>query len=294
VKESFYNENEAYAVEWLKNLSSAGHIAAGKVDSRSIREVCAADVREAPQAHFFAGVGGWSYALRLAGWPDEASVWTGSCPCQPFSASGRKKGFADDRHLWPVWFELIKECRPAIIFGEQVASPDSLKWLDLVFSDLERAEYACGASDLCAAGIGAPHLRQRLYFAAISGKQRRKGERIHLRPGKSRPTVSEAARGGAARELGDSERNGLERSPVAIPRQGETDRRRRSADPSTAGAWEAVDWLPCSDGKARPVESGTFPLANGVPARVGKLRAYGNAVVPQAAAVFVRAVMPLI
>jgi hypothetical protein len=58
---------------------------------------------------------------------------------------------------------------------------------------------------------------------------------------------------------------------------------------ATNGFWQAADWLPCRDGKARPVEPGTFPLAHGVSARVGRLRAYGNAIVPQVAQVFIEA-----
>jgi DNA (cytosine-5)-methyltransferase 1 len=60
---------------------------------------------------------------------------------------------------------------------------------------------------------------------------------------------------------------------------------------SIRGFWDAFDLLPCLDGKARRVEPGTFPLAHGVPARVGKLRAYGNAICPQTAALWIRAVM---
>ena len=56
-----------------------------------------------------------------------------------------------------------------------------------------------------------------------------------------------------------------------------------------ASPWADVDWLPCLDGKSRPVEPGTFPLAHGVPARVGRLRAYGNAIVPQVAAEILKA-----
>src|SRR5690606_36595911 len=109
-----------------------------------------------------AGIGVWSHALRRDGWPDARPVWTGSCPCQPFSAAGKGEGFADERHLWPAFYWLIVQCRPAVVFGEQVASKDGLGWLDLVQADLEGTGYASRAVDLCAAGSGAPHIRQRL------------------------------------------------------------------------------------------------------------------------------------
>src|SRR5262249_32123158 len=125
-------------------------------------------------SHFFAGIGGWPCALRLAGWPDERPVWTGSCPCQPFSAAGERAGADDPRHLWPVWRALIPASQPATIFGEQVASHLGRDWLAAVRTDLEAMGYAVGAADLCAAGVGAPHIRQRLFWVADSqsGKRR--------------------------------------------------------------------------------------------------------------------------
>lgn len=161
---AYYNEIDPKAAAWLRELIAQGHIAPGDVDERSIVDVTAPDLEGYTQCHFFAGIGVWSHALRLAGWPDDEPVWTGSCPCQPFSVAGRKGGIDDDRHLWPHWFTLIAECQPAVVFGEQVASPDGLKWLDAVSLDLEAADYTLGAADLCAAGVGAPHIRQRLYF----------------------------------------------------------------------------------------------------------------------------------
>lgn len=79
--------------------------------------------------------------------PMTALVWTGSCPCQPFSTAGRRKGIADKRHLWPAFFHLISQCRPGTVFGEQVASRDGLAWFDFVQSDMETTGYAvvfCG------------------------------------------------------------------------------------------------------------------------------------------------------
>lgn len=173
---AYYNENDPFAAAWLRELIKANLIAPGDVDERSIKEVQFQDLEKYTQCHFFAGIGVWSYALRQAGWSDDRQVWTGSCPCQPFSAAGQKGGFDDARHLWPDWFRLIKESNPDTIFGEQVASKDGLTWFDLVSSDLERENYTVGAADTCSAGIGAPHIRQRLYFVADSKHPERGAE----------------------------------------------------------------------------------------------------------------------
>ena len=167
---NYYNDNDPYCAAWLENLILFNHIPYGIVDSRPIQEVTPNDIKDFRQCHFFAGIGGWAYALRLAGWPDDKPVWTGSCPCQPFSIIGQGKGFQDERHLWPEWFRLIRQCRPATIFAEQVAN--ALSWVDLVFSDLERTDYACTAFDIPAASIGARHQRQRLWFVADSNTTR--------------------------------------------------------------------------------------------------------------------------
>lgn len=126
MKGSYYNEIDPFAAEWLRQLIARGLIAPGEVDERDICAVQPDDVRAFAQCHFFAGIGAWSHALRLAGWADDAPVWTGSCPCQPFSIAGRRGGTNDERHLWPEWFRLIRECRPFVCFGEQVASADGL------------------------------------------------------------------------------------------------------------------------------------------------------------------------
>lgn len=163
---AFYNEIDPYAAQWLRNLIAAGYIAPGVVDERSIVDLDPAELAGYTQCHFFAGIGGWSYAMRLAGWPDDRPVWTGSCPCQPFSAAGRQRGSDDVRHLWPAFFRLIGECRPGRVFGEQVAGAAGLAWWDHVAADLEGEGYAAAAANLPACGVGANHQRERIYWLA--------------------------------------------------------------------------------------------------------------------------------
>jgi len=365
---AYYNEFDPFAAAWLRELIAAGHIAPGDVDERSIKDVKADDLQGYTQCHFFAGIGVWSHALRGAAWRDQRSVWTGSCPCQPFSAAGKGGGFNDERHLWPDFFRLIAECRPDVVLGEQVASKDGLAWLDLVYADLEGAGYAVGAVDTCAAGFGAPHIRQRLYWSALAdaddarlegrlAKRQRAGERA-AGPSGLASGLADAVRDGAehgprqgvgaqaAADRGDGglpgqrlwpweqgalrgladadgrdasaereQRGGQQRQQsqdgragLVADAQGNGHERRGQLDQSTGGdgaahgsdlvrpgptngLWRDADWLGCRDGKWRPVEPGTFPLAHGAAARVGRLRGYGNAIVAPQAQAFVEAVM---
>lgn len=173
---AYYNEIDPYCAQWLRNLMLDGLIPYGDVDERSIVDVTADDLKGYTQCHFFAGLGGWAYALRLAGWGEGREVWTGSCPCQPFSVAGKQKGFADERHLWPIWFNLIRQRRPAVVFGEQVAS--SKVWLDGVYADLETKGYAVGSAVLPACAVDAPHKRDRLWFVADARGERWNGRKI--------------------------------------------------------------------------------------------------------------------
>ncbi|MEM8626243.1 MAG: DNA cytosine methyltransferase [Pseudomonadota bacterium] len=183
MKWAYYNEWDAQAASWLRELIRAGHLPEGEVDERSIFEVDAADLAGFRACHFFAGIGGWPYALRLAGWPDEEPVWTGSPPCQPVSVAGLGLARDDERHLAPVFLRLVRAARPAVLFGEQVASSSVIgtaaarlneaascapqwAWLDDLSDGLEAADYAVGAADLPAASVGAPHIRHRIFFAA--------------------------------------------------------------------------------------------------------------------------------
>jgi DNA (cytosine-5)-methyltransferase 1 len=372
----YYNEIDRYAAEWLRNLIAAKLIPAGHVDERDIRDVMGSDLDGYAQCHFFAGIAGWPRALAMAGWPVDRPVWTGSCPCQPFSTAGKRKGESDERHLWPEFRRLIAERKPSTVFGEQVASKDGRRWLAGVRLDLEGLGYAVGAADLCAAGSGAPHIRQRLFWVADAscrevwrtgqprslpdgrmadpkdadggwadgktdggrraekaggssggvekdGKEQRVGNDGEFtengQPSRAeplRPTrLGDSGGAGSQGRIGRSVERASER-PAGSPSEaggveksgwvgrgwrddgvdeGEAEAKTERSSASGAqprrgaGFWDAYETIPCTDGKARRIEPGTFPLAHGVPARVGKLRAYGNAIVPQVASGFVRA-----
>jgi len=370
MNKTYYNDNDPSCCSWLRELIKTGLIPDGEVDERSIADVRPEELRGFGQCHFFAGIGGWTYALKLAEWPDDRPVWTGSVPCQPWSAAGKRKGTADARHLWPEFYRLIGECRPPVVFGEQVEAAIRLGWLDGVFTDLERAGYACGAAVLPAACVGAPHIRHRIWWVAdaecVDGRL----------PDEQRAEVHEIKRGGTvggladatpeqfygggntgARRWDESANSGNTRGlanangsdqhrrapsgeqPIRDEVQGlggldnpkgagtvpaQQQRQRDGTEQASpdgglghadfAGSqgrglpgcecagersvgaampWSDFDLIPCRDGKARRVEPGTFPLADGVPARVGRLRGYGNAIVPQVAAEFVRAYMEI-
>jgi len=163
---NYYNEFDKFPAEWLRGLMSAGEIPQGDVDERSITDVQATDLLGYRQCHFFAGIGGWARALRLAGIADDANVDTASLPCQPFSTAGLQKGEQDERHLWPIYFGLLQQRRPELAFGEQVSAAIRLGWIDRVQADLEAAGYSFGFVVLGAHSVGAPHIRQRIFWGA--------------------------------------------------------------------------------------------------------------------------------
>jgi DNA (cytosine-5)-methyltransferase 1 len=355
----YYNDNDPMVCAWIRQLMFDGLIPYGVVDSRSILDVQPADLEGFTQCHFFCGIAGWAYALKLAGWPATRPVWTGSPPCQPFSAAGKLEGKEDARHLGPKFISLVRACRPPVLFGEQVASAavfgKSAKraggepewaWLDDLSDRLEAAHYAVGASDIPAAGVGAPHIRQRTFFGAVrladangrdacaereqrSGQQRLKPqdggpERLEHPAGNGRQQrgAEPSGRGldagcgperlADANEPGSQGRQGMPQRPVECAAGSGGMAGGQPPSGTDHGGWDDVDWLFCRDGKWRPVKSSVQRLADGLPGsvvpcsdfvpassplaqstkearRVMRLRGYGNAIVSQAAALFIRA-----
>lgn len=304
---AYYNENNPFAAAWLKELIKAGHIAHGIVDDRSITDVKAKDLEGFIQCHFFAGIGVWSYALRQSGWPDDRPVWTGSCPCQPFSTAGKHGGIKDERHLWPEFYRLIAGAKRAAvpIFGEQVAGKAGEAWFDIVSDDLEAQGYAVGAVSAPCCCFGAPHKRQRLYWVADPA-----GGAVQQSESRAGGWRSPAG-GGQAGTLGDTNREGRGQAGCT-PKDHRKERASgQGGGPCHAGEdgfgkwvdgfanasgqndhfWQNADWLYCRDERWRPVEPGTVPLAHGAPARVGRLRGYGNAINAEHAKAFIEAYM---
>ena len=297
---AFYNEIDPYCAQWLRNLMGAGLIPEGVVDERDIRAIQPDELRGYDQVHLFAGIGGWAHACRLAGWPDDRPIWTGSCPCQPFSVAGRGAGEEDGRHLWPAFFGLIREVRPSLVVGEQVASKAALAWLDGVCDDMEGAGYAVRAADICAASVGAPHVRQRLWWVADSnGGRWPQGVKSPATLGSWHTAAADDLDGvwlanAAGAGLEGDGFGSCQAAGAGIPDQFDG---RGESGPGYVipgaphGFWRDADWLSCRDGRWRPARPGSFPLAYGVPHRVAKLRAIGNAIVPQVAAEILGVVM---
>jgi DNA (cytosine-5)-methyltransferase 1 len=322
----YYNEKDKHCAQTLRNLIAAGLIAAGDVDERDIRDVRPSDLAGYVQCHFFAGLGGWPYAGRLAGWADDRPIWTGSCPCQPFSIAGRRRGETDNRHLWPDFHRLIRACRPAVVMGEQVAGTDGEIWIDGICSDLENDAFAVRPVDVTAFAVNAPHERQRLYWiaerlgnatsigrregrseqprrqresassvTAISGGM---GDPDRLWQLQSQGRVSEQRRRAGnsdARWLGNAMREGPSLGPaipggVGHPNGGcEGHPTERSDD---ASFWHDAEDVFCAwDGKTRRSQPCIPMLVDGFSGRVAAFSAFGNAIVAPLAAEVIAAYM---
>ena len=261
---AYYNEFKPEAAHMLRQLIKDGLIADGTVDDRSITDVRPEDLKGFTQCHFFAGIGGWSHALRIARWSDDRPVWTGSCPCQPFSRAGKRKALLDDRHLWPQWSRIIQELRPAIVFGEQVEAAVACGWLDEVANDMETQGYAFGSSVLSSLSVESPDNRERIFFV---GNREYDG------------WDETQAIGGSTTSIHCGEEGKV--LPI---------------EPSGAGtprvlSYGDIQWKKYPHGRTKAVKPGICLLADGVPSRVVEIHAFGNAINPEVASRFIQACM---
>lgn len=293
----YYNEFDPNAADWLENLILSGDLPDGVVDRRSIVDVEASDLRGFNACHFFAGIGGWPLALRMAGFPDDFRVWTGSPPCQPFSNAGKQAGRSDPRHLAPTWCRLVKECSPAVIFGEQVKNAIQKHWLDDLYDQLEMAGYAVGSAVLPGGVIGAPHQRDRIFFGAhrldvpdsdvedwgsfVGELGQTDGGAIENWPEVTKPWEPWRATDNVLRSLADA--NGIRLEGIGADCH---PRGREGQDVGPDGVrgrtgiqghdvphympWAVTDWVCGGDGKWRAIEPGLMPMVDGFSGVVGQ------------------------
>lgn len=315
---AYYNDTNKAAVAVMRELIADGVIAPGDVDDRSIQDVQPDDLRGYTQVHLFAGGGLWSVAARLAGWPDERPIWTGSCPCQPYSVAGKGKGADDPRHLWPDFLHLIRGARargfgPPVIMGEQVSGKAGYGWLDGVRADLEAESYACRARDIPALAVDAPHERNRLWWVAVGDAHAARklqpqrdvaglrGRPLHAdegslvdasRLGWGEGRAEHGVLGGrtafaGANALGvdlvDTDDQRREELRGAVSVRAEQPRPERPIG-RNGSFWSDAEWIVCHDGKARRAKSGLPLLVDGFPGRVDLWSLAGNAISPVLAA----------
>lgn len=216
------------------------------------------DIRTLTKEGFYERTGG----LRTV------DVISGGFPCQPFSVAGKQRGKEDERFLWPEMLRVIRELRPHCVVGENVPRIIKIAARQVV-EDLEREGYNAIVFNFEAAAVGAWHRRSRFFFVGIAeGRLTSDAE-------------SERSEGQPSARTAEQDEKPWEMQPDAVYSIGtaihntvcgrfDRDARRRES-PELA------------DGRQWAAEPGVGRVANGLPCRVERIRALGNAVVPQQA-----------
>lgn len=245
-------------------------------------------------------------AFENAGLSTAADIIYGGFPCQPFSVAGNKNGTKDSRYLWPEFSRIVSEFMPRWVVAENVPGIIRIA-ADTVCTDLERQGYSVGIWDYEAASVGAKHRRERIFFVAhsnsarLSGSeqsreiQRENGEGTAAVPEQSGSslspdTYSQCVQGLRAECEQEQEFAGLgsenapntagSRQPQSIPdRLRETQPAVRLLCAGERLSQSELDRTPY--GFAPELDSSISPTAKGIPNRVKRIKALGNAVVPQ-------------
>lgn len=207
-------------------------------------------------------------------------VICGGYPCQPFSTAGKRAGDKDDRHLWPEVRRLLDEFRPAWFIGENVAGHISLG-LDEVLSDLEALNYTARPFVVPACAVNAPHRRDRVWIVA-NGKINgwRQGEPHSCGSNAGIEPRQECGLGNDCKAVANANTTGLQGRKKAGNAGSQRERRDEQFERRFDSQWPT--W---------PVEPNVGRVAHGVPHRVDRLKALGNAVVPQIPELIGRAIL---
>ena len=199
----------------------------------------------------------------------EYDLLCGGYPCQPFSHAGKRGGETDERHLWPEVARIIRATLPRWVLLENVPGHLSLGF-DTVLGELAESGYDAEWDCIPASSVGAPHRRDRVWIVAYPTSEGRGQHRYRSEAASERQSIPFPNRGsrsamahpeGEHSDVGKLRERNRSRSTTE-PRNRHTETRRRKSD------WWAS-------------EPNVGRVAHGVPSRVDRLRALGNAVVPQ-------------
>ena len=202
-----------------------------------------------------------------------ADLLTGGFPCQPFSQAGERRGEEDDRALWPEMFRVIKEARPDFVLAENVAGLINMA-LDDVLSQLEGEGYSTGTVVLPACSLNAPHRRDRVWILAHADSIR--CEHPLERQDSLRQSIS-----GNKQTTGRPQQDVAHANKSRLEGWSQTLRQKEGRNSDTGHTGENSS----CDGRDNQwsVEPNVGRVAHGIPSRTHRLKALGNAIVPQVA-----------
>ena len=221
-------------------------------------------------------------------------VICGGYPCQPFSQAGQRRGDEDDRHLWPEMRRIVEQCRPTWVLGENVAGHITLG-LDDVLSDLEAIGYASRAFVIPAVAVDAQHRRDRVWIVAHANRDGQSDGALNETARTRQLALADADNGTGwwregRRSEGDREPSVYSQAiadPIGTRSQRAKHEQReatnsRARQPFELGSGQARLW---------ETEPMVGRVAHGVSSRVDRIKALGNAVVPQVVAQIGRAII---
>lgn len=221
-------------------------------------------------------------------------ILTGGFPCQPYSSAGKRRGKEDERHLWPEMLRAIREIKPQWVVGENVRG--LVNWngglvFDEVQLELETEGYEVQPFLLPAAGLNAPHRRDRIWFVAHSNgsNDRRESGEDESKSGEERVQerheVRQSIEPSEVRDASNS--NGTMRE--GRPERNQSEKRSKSNDQQ----FRRCGKLPQSNFEKFPSKPSLCGGDDGLPRELDgitfskwrneSIKAYGNAIVPQVA-----------
>jgi len=248
----------------------------------------------------------------------EADVVCGGFPCQPFSVAGKQKGTSDDRHLWPEMFRLIREIKPQFVIGENVKNIVNIQdgvVFETVCTDLESEGYEVQSFNIPAAGVGAPHRRERIWIVAYAERynetqqiQKSDGtqDQVQNKRGQKDSASRISSRANSIWQTNNRYETNVANTHSSNQRTGKKSKQQeRSTSRECFSNSSEYDANTNSEGLQRlwsehklrnskeekqtsgnswwSVEPNVGRVAHGVPGRVHRLKGLGNSIVPQIA-----------